>query len=204
MCTHTCAYYVCARQNVSKVGYAQINFKRAFWRKTCVWYCFYTQACLKKEKTKVVNSGVHKLKNAYNWWWPCKSSLVPFHFLHHLTGFPQDFHRVALCYSCNIQINFQRRFDSVMGCTIILIAVISKGFTNVYFHNMFSFCCTDNLTLGALFWIARTWLSEYLMLHSTSSAESTAFTDFHFSSGGSVPLLFRPISTIRLYSKRGL
>lgn len=30
MCTHTCAYPMCALQNVSKVGYAQIYFKRAF------------------------------------------------------------------------------------------------------------------------------------------------------------------------------
>lgn len=36
-----------------------------------------------------------------------------------------------------------------MGFTIILIAVISKGFENIRFHNMFSFCCTRNLLLGA-------------------------------------------------------
>lgn len=148
-----------ACQNISKVGYAQICFKRSFWRKICVWYYFCTHTCLKDEKLiEAVDAGVHKLRMPVIDGGLARTVWFLSMFASSFFQVFRSIFTVILCYSCNIQINFQRRADSVMGFNIIVIAVISKGFANVYFHNVFSFCCTDNLILGAPFWILRTWL----------------------------------------------
>lgn len=164
-------------------------------------YYFFTHICLRKKKLiKDVHSGVHRLRMPIIDSDGFAEQLGSFQCLHHPARFPQDFHRVILCYNCSIQRQFQRRVGSVMVFAIILITVILKSFTK----NMLSFYCIDNLILDVPFWTPRAQFSKYLTLYSTLSSEHAAsLIFFHFSSGSSVPLSFWCKWQLRLIGKEG-